>query len=218
MKPITCFEIVDHGIDNAQYFQGCGVSRTKFTDVATGCGDTPSEALADALEQLATCGWDVARVEASSEGLAYINANKPSASDKVREQLVNQVEQGADESGDDYEERIDEALSDCDSELYYYLSVRVTDQTDWDETPEGFLDYRLPAPWAPYLINGDASGLDTGEKERIDDFIAAENLGSPVDCEQEASFSHFCDAPGEPAGDMLLFRFHAIAKAKGGAA
>ena len=130
MKPITCFEIVDHGINHAQYFQGCGVSYTKFKDVATGCGDTPSEALADALEQLATGGWDVDNVEASPEGLAYIKAKKPSASDKVREQLVNQLEQGADEDDVDYEARIDEALSDCNYELYYYLSVRVTDQTD----------------------------------------------------------------------------------------
>ena len=95
---------------------------------------------------------------------------------------------------------------------------RVTDQTDWDETKEGFLDYRLPAPWASYLINGDASGLATGEQERIAAFLAAENLGSPVDCEQEASFSHFCDASGELAGNMLLFRFQATEKAKGGAA
>ena len=84
---------------------------------------------------------------------------------------------------------------------------RVTDQTDWDETPDGFIDYRLPAPWASYLINGDASGLETGEQERIDTFLKSEGLSSPVDCESEASFCHWCDAPGELAGDMLLFRF-----------
>ena len=78
------------------------------------------------------------------------------------------------------------------------------------------VDYLLPAPWASYLINGDASGLEAGERERIDAFLAAENLGSPVDCEQEASFSHFCDAPGELAGNMLLFRFQSTAKATGG--
>jgi len=207
VKRITCFEIVDHGINHAQYFQGCGVSYTKFKDVATGCGDNPAEALADALEQLATVGWDVAKVEASSEGLAYLKAKKPSAFDEAREQLVDQLEQGADEDDVDYEARIDEALSDCGSELYYYLSVRVTDQTDWDETPDGFIDYRLPAPWASYLMNGDASGLETGEQERIDAFLQGEGLSSPVDCESEASFCHSCDAPGELAGDMLLFRF-----------
>ena len=207
MKTITCFEIVDHGINLIQYFQGCGVSRTKFTDVAKGCGDNPAEALADALETLAQDGWDVSKVEASAEGVAYLKAEKPSASDEVREQLVADTPIELDESEEDYSARIDELLSDCDSELYYYLSVRVTDQTDWDETPNGFIDYRLPASWASYLVNGDASGLETGERERIDAFLASENLGSPVDCESEASFCHSCDAPGELAGDMLLFRF-----------
>ena len=207
MKTITCFEIVDHGIDHAQYFQGCGVSRTKFAEVATGCGDNPAEALADALEQLATDGWDVSKVENSAEGLAYTKAEKPSASAEVRERLVNANTQAADESDEDFEARIDELLSDCDSELYYYLSVRVSDQTDWDETPDGFVDYRLPASWASYLINGDASGLETGEQERIDAFLKSEGLPSPVDCEPEASFCHWCDALGELAGDMLLFRF-----------
>ena len=79
--------------------------------------------------------------------------------------------------------------------------------TDWDETPEGFIDYRLPAPWASYLVNGDASGLETGEQERIDAFLKSEGLPTPIDCESEASFCHSCDAPGELVGDMLLFRF-----------
>ena len=207
MKTITCFEIVDHGIDHAQYFRGCGISRTKFTGCATGCGDNPAEALADALETLAQDGWDVSKVTESAEGIAYLKAEKPSAYDEVREQLVNDTAQGADESDEDYEARIDELLSDCESELYYYLSVRVTDQTDWDETPDGFVDYRLPASWASYLINGDASGLEAGEQERIDAFLKSEGLSAPVDCESEASFCHSCDAPGELAGDMLLFRF-----------
>ena len=207
MKTITCFEIVDHGINHAQYFQGCGVSHSKFTEVATGCGDNPAEALADALEMLAQDGWDVSKVEASAEGVAYLKAEKPSASDEVREQLVADTPIEPDESEEDYSVRIDDLLSDCESELYYYLSVRVTDQTDWDETPDGFIDYRLPASWASYLVNGDASGLETGEQERIDAFLAVEGLPTPVDCESEASFCHSCDAPGELAGDMLLFRF-----------
>lgn len=207
MKTITCFEIVDHGIDHAQYFQGCGISRTKFTDCATGCGDNPREALNDALETLAQAGWDVSKVEASAEGVAYAKAVKPSAFDEVRAQLEADNPQGDNESDADYSARIDDLLSDCESELYYYVSVRVSDQTDWDETPEGFVDYRLPAPWASYLMNGDASGLETGERERIDAFLKSEGLSDPVDCESEASFCHSCDAPGELAGDMLLFRF-----------
>lgn len=47
------FEGIDHGIDNPQYFQGCGTAFTSFEHVATGCGDNPREALEDALEQIA---------------------------------------------------------------------------------------------------------------------------------------------------------------------
>lgn len=139
MKTITCFEIVDHGIDHAQYFQGYGVSRTKFTVSATGYGDNPAEALNDALESLAQADWDVSKVETSAEGVAYAKAVKPSTSDEVRAQLEADNPQGNGESDADYSARIDEYQSVCGSELYYYVSVRVTDQTDWDETPDGFV-------------------------------------------------------------------------------
>ncbi len=50
---ITSFQILDHGIEHAQYFQGCGVSHTDFEHVATGCGHNLLEALDDAIEQIA---------------------------------------------------------------------------------------------------------------------------------------------------------------------
>lgn len=56
---INEFEIVDHGIEHEQYFQGCGVSFTPFSDVATGIGDNPAEAIDDCLEQIASIGIDV---------------------------------------------------------------------------------------------------------------------------------------------------------------
>lgn len=59
MKPITGHQILDHGVEGEQYFQGCGVSFTEYTDVATGIGDSAHEALEDALEQLAMNDWDV---------------------------------------------------------------------------------------------------------------------------------------------------------------
>ena len=58
MKP-TDYEIVVHGIEHEQQFQGCGVSGTGYTAVFTGSGDNPGEALDDALEQAAVAGWDV---------------------------------------------------------------------------------------------------------------------------------------------------------------
>jgi hypothetical protein len=50
--PIIHFEIIDHGCNGEQYFPGCGVSFTKFTDVITGIGDSAYEAGADAYNML----------------------------------------------------------------------------------------------------------------------------------------------------------------------
>lgn len=47
------FEIMDHGCDGAQYFPGCGVAFSRFTDVVTGIGGSAREAGNDALDQLA---------------------------------------------------------------------------------------------------------------------------------------------------------------------
>ena len=46
------FEIINHGTYHAQYFQGCGVFGTKWTDFVTGCGDNAVEAYNDAVEQI----------------------------------------------------------------------------------------------------------------------------------------------------------------------
>jgi hypothetical protein len=55
----TDYEIVVHGIEHEQHFQGCGVAGTDYTAVFTGIGNNPDEALDDALEQAAMSGWDV---------------------------------------------------------------------------------------------------------------------------------------------------------------
>jgi hypothetical protein len=67
--------------------------------------------------------------------------------------------------------------------------------------------YTLPAYWASYLINGDASGLEAGEQEIIDSFLARNGLDSPVDCSEEAYFSLFNDANTALAGDVLDYTF-----------
>ena len=59
MKTVTEYEIINHGIDHSDYFQGCGVSCTRYTDVATGIGCSEKDALDDALDQLAQAAWDV---------------------------------------------------------------------------------------------------------------------------------------------------------------
>lgn len=43
--------------------------------------------------------------------------------------------------------------------------------------------YRAPSAWAPYLINGDASGMDDAEQAQCDAWIERIGLGAPVTCE-----------------------------------
>ena len=57
-KTVVEFEMVDHGIENSQYFQGCGLSHTDYDDIATGIGNDPAEAIDDALESLAQNDWE----------------------------------------------------------------------------------------------------------------------------------------------------------------
>ena len=63
MKPIVEFELIDHGIEHSQYFQGCGVAFTKFANVVTGIGDNPAEAIDDCLDQIAQAGFDTEGME-----------------------------------------------------------------------------------------------------------------------------------------------------------
>ena len=63
MRAIGNFQLVDHGIEHEQYFQGCGVAWTEFIDVATGIGSNPAEAIDDCLEQLASAGWEAEGME-----------------------------------------------------------------------------------------------------------------------------------------------------------
>lgn len=63
MTPIITHEIIDHGVEHEQYFQGCGVAFTEYNEVFTGIGDSAYEALDDALENAAMSGYDVSGVE-----------------------------------------------------------------------------------------------------------------------------------------------------------
>ena len=101
MKKVGSYQIVDHGFEGEQYFQGCGLSFTEFEDVATGCGDTIKAAFEDALDSLAMNGWDVESVK------LRMGRGRPLT---VRGYL-----RGVGVSSADIE----------DNETHYYLSVRV---------------------------------------------------------------------------------------------
>lgn len=59
-RPVDGFEIVNHGAEHAQYFQGCGVAFTDYTHAYTGAGEDAAEAYADAVQSAAQDGWNVA--------------------------------------------------------------------------------------------------------------------------------------------------------------
>jgi hypothetical protein len=69
MKKIKNYEIINHGYEHSQYFQGCGTSYTKFNDVATGIGMDAKEAYDDAVEGLAFCSWDVSTLPTRPNGI-----------------------------------------------------------------------------------------------------------------------------------------------------
>ena len=56
--------------------------------------------------------------------------------------------------------------------------------------------YTLPEFWAPYLINGDASGMEDSEIDAVDDWINAHDdiKGECLGCTDEAEFRHRHDA------------------------
>ena len=93
-QTVTEFEVIDHGIDGSQYFQGCGTGYT-YAHVATGCGDTYTEALDDALESIAQqheLGGMEALIMADSKDFPTVSAS--------------------------------EKYPGEDSEMYYYVSIR----------------------------------------------------------------------------------------------
>jgi len=133
------FELVDHGIDNPQYFQGCGTSFTKYEYCATGCGDNPVEALDDLLEMVSQhCGegdqfFDTEGLEARI--LADLDLKEmpdhPSALQEMLEANdCGEAPQRENFASDDefetaqeeFEIKVDEIAQECENN--YYLSLR----------------------------------------------------------------------------------------------
>ena len=115
-KLVAYFDVISHGIDAEQYFQGCGSG--SYDDVATGIGDSFAEAFDDALDQLAMgSNFDVSDIEelflqeSGAECLADIR------SDDVHAECHTPDTCNAEdcEECEDHEE--------C--QLHYYVSIRV---------------------------------------------------------------------------------------------
>lgn len=67
----------------------------------------------------------------------------------------------------------------------------------------------LPAHWAPYLINGDASGLSDAETAQIEACLKREGASHCVDCTEGEEFTAWHDAriEGVLAAGCLTYTF-----------
>lgn len=70
-----------------------------------------------------------------------------------------------------------------------------------------------PACWAPYLINGDSSGIEQADIDAADAMVEAIGMGAPVDTSAESFFRYFPDYStrgdrGQKLGaDCLTYKF-----------
>jgi hypothetical protein len=108
----TNFEVVDLGVEVADYFQGFGVSFTPFSDSVVGVGNSPREALEDALEQIANSGDDTQELENAirEQHPRYYEA----AGSQSVEEIVSEWE------GDDNEQ----------TDRYYYVGIRYNSEVN----------------------------------------------------------------------------------------
>lgn len=140
-KTVRAFELEDHGTDYAQYFPGAGIALTDFEDIGTGVGNTPAQALEDALEVLAMSGWsipeDVERELREELGPAE-HAERDYVSKRGSKWEVHEPE-GCSlvpddcgelvlDSNEEEREELRSKLEEDGSELHYYVSVRVSSE------------------------------------------------------------------------------------------
>ncbi len=104
MSKITSFQVVDHGIEHAQDFQGCGTAFTDYDECVTGCGDNAIEALEDAFESAAQ--FDV------------------QFTDEQRESMLAELTSTDSQTVREYYDAEGYKNDDLDGELNYYVSIR----------------------------------------------------------------------------------------------
>lgn len=82
MRKASDFKVRHHGIEYDQYWQGAGISFSRWTDCATGIGDCNAAAFEDALDLLGQSGWDTEALESQIRAeigalVDEVNARKP---------------------------------------------------------------------------------------------------------------------------------------------
>ena len=100
------FQIMDHGCDGEQYFPGCGVAFTSYSDVSTGIGESAREAGKDA--------WECAYIEneAQISNLADVTAAIEELSD-TEDTFTAKDREVAEEEGEE-----------LNPEWHHYVSIR----------------------------------------------------------------------------------------------
>ena len=142
------FEWDDRGMTNSSFFSGA--SSYDFDAVFVGAGDNPAEAADDALDQAGGTGWNVEEIVKDGQGGGQPWPGEPSCSSEIRDQIKDELDLEEialavkDEIDPDREmsdaeldaameaelpaaidAAIDKAMENLDSELYYYMVLRL---------------------------------------------------------------------------------------------
>ena len=70
-------------------------------------------------------------------------------------------------------------------------------------------NFVLPAHFASYLINGDASSLSMDDVDAIEHFMAKRNLSDCIDCSEDSWFAWVNDMY-YIGGDVMRFTFISV--------
>jgi hypothetical protein len=152
MRKITEFELVDIGIEHAQYFQGFGASFTNFDYSAVGTGSNAREAIDNALEDCAQQGFDAEQLErAICESEGWENLDSAPTTPNVESYLM-------DSNPADWTDA-DGEFDGEDCEHYYYVGIR------WNSVESPNLD-------AMALEELDAFNSDESQPEALREYAA----------------------------------------------
>lgn len=91
-KGIEAYQVIDHGVEHSQYFQGCGVAFTEFVDCFTGIGDTAREALDDAIENAAMAGYSVESLEGELKGMDNLESVSETLLKEIETEWIDRIE------------------------------------------------------------------------------------------------------------------------------
>lgn len=169
MKTFTNYEIIDHGIENSQYFQGCGTTYTDFGYVVTGIGGNSYDAIDNCLDQIENvCNISTLQCENLKKQIEFIEVGPKIVT--IVDQIKNKYPENivyAIENNDNTKLSIDEIntchqildeyeeIEEYNDVLYYHISIRFNCSYSIQR-----FEYDMPTHFLSALINGDESGLE----------------------------------------------------------